>query len=226
MRHWNNGTDHRHSKSSCDKSSPARRTIKCLSVWYVLWSVWVRLSIFPQLSIILCGAVCFQFTYFPCDDWENIYILCLIIIIKSEVWTITHCLGLGHETVVCAVCLSVFLWHWLQPLQGWRKNIYTGSRLTKIIQFWHDIDKSRLQYSDMNSLPSFKQDLLAYNMTINLFRTGHTFENVVCKMLAILFNMSILPMLVLYLQWAQTWSSLFLQMHWHLWVLGHQQAEC
>ena len=40
----------------------------------------------------------------------RIYILCLIIIIKSEVWTITHCLGLGHETMVCAECLSVFLW--------------------------------------------------------------------------------------------------------------------
>ena len=26
-----------------------------------------------------------------------IYILCLIIIIKSEVWTITHCLGLGMK---------------------------------------------------------------------------------------------------------------------------------
>ena len=41
---------------------------------------------------------------------ERIYILCLIIIIKSEVWTITHCFGLGHETVVCTVCLSIFLW--------------------------------------------------------------------------------------------------------------------
>ena len=40
---------------------------------------------------------------------ERIYIICLIIIIKSEVWTITHCLGLGHETMVCAVCLSIFL---------------------------------------------------------------------------------------------------------------------
>ena len=30
------------------------------------------------------GAVCFQLTHFPCDDWENIYILCLIIIIESE----------------------------------------------------------------------------------------------------------------------------------------------
>ena len=41
---------------------------------------------------------------------NRIYILCLIIIIKSEVWTITHCLGLGHETMVSAVCLSKFLW--------------------------------------------------------------------------------------------------------------------
>ena len=36
--------------------------------------------------------------------WLRWYILCLIII-KSEVWTTTHCLGLGHETMVCAVCL-------------------------------------------------------------------------------------------------------------------------
>ena len=28
MRHLNNGTDHRHSKSRCDQSSPARRTIR------------------------------------------------------------------------------------------------------------------------------------------------------------------------------------------------------
>ena len=55
-------------------------------------------------------AVCFQFTHFSCDDWENIYILCLTIIIKSEVWTISHCLGLGHKTMVSAVCLSIFLW--------------------------------------------------------------------------------------------------------------------
>ena len=63
------------------------------------------------LSVIhytIRGAVCFQFTHFPCGDWENIYILRLIIIIKSEVWTATYCLGLGHETMVCSVCLSLF----------------------------------------------------------------------------------------------------------------------
>ena len=39
---------------------------------------------------------------------DIIYILCLIIIIKSEVLIIIHRLGFGNETIVCAVCLSVF----------------------------------------------------------------------------------------------------------------------
>ena len=67
--------------------------------------------ILSVIHYIICGAVCFQFTHFCCDDWDNIYIyiLCLIIIIKSEVWTISHCLGLDHETMVSAVCLSICL---------------------------------------------------------------------------------------------------------------------
>ena len=40
---------------------------------------------------------------------DRIFILCLIIIIISEVLTITQCLGLGHETMVSAICLSIFL---------------------------------------------------------------------------------------------------------------------
>ena len=76
------------------------------------------------LSVIhytIRGAVCFQLTHFLVMI-EIIYIFCLIIIIKSEVWTITHCLGLGHETMVCAVCLFVSLWkqfpHITDPLWG------------------------------------------------------------------------------------------------------------
>ena len=31
--------------------------------------------------------------------------------VRSEIlWTIIHSLGLGHETMVCAVCLTIFLW--------------------------------------------------------------------------------------------------------------------
>ena len=32
-----------------------------------------------------------------------------LIIIKSESWPICHCLGLDHETMVCAVCIFIFL---------------------------------------------------------------------------------------------------------------------
>ena len=76
-----------------------------MPVRYILSGVWVRLSMFSPLSII-------QYVFSLSISLvmiEIIYILCLIIIIKSEVWTITHCLGLGHETMVSAVCLSIFL---------------------------------------------------------------------------------------------------------------------
>ena len=75
-----------------------------MPVRYNLSSVWVRLSKFSQLSTL---------SVYPFSLWwlrEYNYILCLTIIIKSEVWTITHCLGLGHETMVCAVYFSIFFW--------------------------------------------------------------------------------------------------------------------
>ena len=77
-----------------------------MPVRYILSSVWVKLSIFSLLSIIQYVGLCFFFISLVVI--ERIYILCLIIIIKSEVWTNTHCLGLGHETMVSAVCLSTF----------------------------------------------------------------------------------------------------------------------
>ena len=48
--------------------------------------------------------------------WLGEYILCLIIIIKLEVLTSIHCIGSGNETVVCAVCLSIFLFFCLGDL--------------------------------------------------------------------------------------------------------------
>ena len=79
-------------------------------VRYILSSVWLRLSIFSPLSIIqYVGLYVFSLPI-SLAMIERIYILCLIIIIKSEFGTITLCLGLGHETMVSAVCLSIFLW--------------------------------------------------------------------------------------------------------------------
>ena len=82
-----------------------------MPVRYILSNVWVRLSIFSQLSIIQYVGLCVFSIPISFMMIERMYILCLIIIIiKSEVWTIIHFLGLGHETMVCAVCLSIFLW--------------------------------------------------------------------------------------------------------------------
>ena len=39
----------------------------------------------------------------------RIVVLDLIIIPEYEVWTISHHVGLGHEIVVCSVCLEMFL---------------------------------------------------------------------------------------------------------------------
>ena len=84
-----------------------------MPVRYILASVWVRLSIFSPFSIIqYVGLYVFSLP-FSLVMIERIYILCLIIIIKSEVWTITHCLGLGHETMVSALCLIIFLFFYL-----------------------------------------------------------------------------------------------------------------
>ena len=69
----------------------------------------IRLSIFSQLSIIQYVGLCVFNLPIHFAMIERIDILWLIIIMKSEVWTITHYLGLGHETMVCAVCLSLFL---------------------------------------------------------------------------------------------------------------------
>ena len=83
------------------------RTYK-MPVRYILLSEWVRLSIFSQLSIIQHVGLCVFSLSISFVMIGRIYILCLIIIIKSEVWTIIHCLRLDHETMVCAVCLSIF----------------------------------------------------------------------------------------------------------------------
>ena len=80
-----------------------------MAVRSILSSVWVRLSILSPLSIIQYVGLHVFSLPIPLVMIEITYMLCLIIIIKSEVWTITHCLGLGHETLVSTVCLSIFL---------------------------------------------------------------------------------------------------------------------
>ena len=89
-----------------------------MPVRYILSSMWVRLSIFSPLSIIQYVGLC-VFSL-PIPLWWLREYTYFVISSSSEVWTITHCLGSGHETMVCAVCLSIFLFLYLiwRPLSA------------------------------------------------------------------------------------------------------------
>ena len=74
----------------------------------------IRLSLFLSYSLCNIWGCVFSVYQFPLW-WLREYTLCLINIIKSEVWAIIHCLGLGHETMVCAVCLCILTCTYLWP---------------------------------------------------------------------------------------------------------------
>ena len=81
-----------------------------MPVRYILSSVWVRLSKFSPLSIIQYVELYVFSLPISLVLIEIIYLyIFFIMIIKSKVWTITYCLGLGHETMLSAVCRIIFL---------------------------------------------------------------------------------------------------------------------
>ena len=57
-----------------------------MPVGYILSSVWVRFSLFSRLSFIY-RPVCFQFTHFHCDDWDNTYTLCYY---HHQIWSMNY----------------------------------------------------------------------------------------------------------------------------------------
>ena len=91
---------------------------------------------------------------------ERICILCLITIIKSEVWTITHCLELGHETMVSAVCLSIFLCLWTHSIcyryvvSSFRQSLFPEFQQQPQYEYAKD------HYSDLHL--TFDQTKLSY----------------------------------------------------------------
>ena len=40
---------------------------------------------------------------------RGIFVIHSIVIIKSKIWIISHCLGLGHETMVCTLQMLYIL---------------------------------------------------------------------------------------------------------------------
>ena len=77
--------------------------LKCLSVNSVSL-VCLRFSQFSQLSFMQYMGLCLLSLHISLMI-VRIRMLHLIFIIKSEICPIRYCLGLDHETMVCAVCL-------------------------------------------------------------------------------------------------------------------------
>ena len=100
-----------------------------------------------SLHYTIRGAVCFQFTHFPCDDWDNIYSLSYY---HHQIGIMHNCpfLELGNETMVCAVCLSVFFW----PRA---KYGHVEILLLEILFLWHlvpltDFNKSQPMFQSVH----------------------------------------------------------------------------
>ena len=84
----------------------------------ILSSVCLKFSKFFQLSSMQYMRLCVFSLSILLLMIVRIRVLYLIIIIKSEIWPICHCLGLGHEAMVCAVCLSICLFFTLQVIKS------------------------------------------------------------------------------------------------------------
>ena len=69
--------------------------------------VCLRLNQFSQLSFMRYMGLCVFSIPISLMIVVRICVLYLVIIIKSELWLICHCLRLGHEIMVCTVHLSI-----------------------------------------------------------------------------------------------------------------------
>ena len=63
VRHLNNGTDHRHSKSCCDQSSPARRTITLDIPGSPIDSQWGYLQLCTRSALLLIVPIHNKFSH-------------------------------------------------------------------------------------------------------------------------------------------------------------------
>ena len=65
-------------------------------------------SILSSIVYLMHGTVCLQLTQFACNDRDNVYFI-LLSSSNREYESLTSVIGLSHETMVYAVCLTVFL---------------------------------------------------------------------------------------------------------------------
>ena len=85
-------------------------------VRYILSNKCLRWSEFSQLSFMQYMGLCLFSLPIPLVMLIRI---CVFIIIKSKVWSSSHCVGSGHEMMACPVCLAMFLHIKLLMYNSW-----------------------------------------------------------------------------------------------------------
>ena len=84
--------------------------IKCLSsIFYILSSVYVRLNPLSQLFLMQYMRFCVFYLPMSLLVIVGMFALHLIFVMKSKIWIISQCLGLGREKMVCAVCHAILV---------------------------------------------------------------------------------------------------------------------
>ena len=80
------------------------------SIGYIKWFTFCRLCFYNQSLTNVLNAI-YRFCVFALLIFivmiARICVLYRIFIIKSDVWIMSHCLGLGHKTVVWFSCLAL-----------------------------------------------------------------------------------------------------------------------
>ena len=80
------------------------------SLWRLIWRYWTtRMFVSSQLYFMQYMGLCVFSLPFYLMVIVRIPVLDLIIIIKSDVWPICHCLGLGNETIALNNRMSCYI---------------------------------------------------------------------------------------------------------------------
>ena len=145
-----------------------------MPVRYNLSSVWVSLSIFSQLSIIQYVGLCVLSLPISFVVIERIYILCLIVIMKSEVWTIPLFRVRSWNNGVRCMSFYILRKGGLLAILARNKNYICYS-------FWHETGGWPRKYTDLRIFASLGKKQLfssAYrirskNHSVELFTGAH-----------------------------------------------------
>ena len=147
-------------------------SLLCICVWmhwifkmlirYILSSVCLILSQFSQLSFMIYMGLCVFSLPISLMMILRIWIFYLILIIRLEVWPISHCLGLGHETMVGAVCLSI-LYIYIYP-PSWDEGCHKF-----LLKYWFQSNTIKLLWLTWNVLIKTALFDLKYNKHVIRF---------------------------------------------------------